>query len=467
MANSSKNLIKNSKLIGSIRTKKRVGSFSNLAAPTYKNPSYNSEKGVFNLLKNSVAPESGSSVISRKVLKNTRGYPYRKARLIDHGGDVTKPWHIIFYAWDIGSNKLVRKRVCKAELNTIRHINQRYEKATDLINELNDELASGGYLETHPKTKKEVSAFDFHGYKLLAAFTYVEKYKREVEKKSKSTSKEYNYTKHTFEQFFKAEGIDKNISLRQVSPTFLHRYCIYLRNKLNLSNKTYNDRIGNMHSCFEVLRKLDLKLWPEANPAARLEKLKVTSKTHAAYTVDQLKKFTEAIEPTDPQLLLFIRFIYYTLARPKEIRFIKVGHIRMEFNKILIVGETAKTDIEKYVGISSEFAAIIQRSGILNAPPEHYVFTNTGTPGATPVGSSYFYKRFKEHLKSLGFKKLNAAYSMYSFKHTGAVQLYLATKDPYIVQHQCRHTTLDQTMTYLKDLGLFVDFSALQGWKGF
>jgi integrase len=255
--------------------------------------------------------------------------------------------------------------------------------------------------------------------------------------------------------------------LRQITSDFLQRYCLYLRDIRKISNKTYNDRLGNMHSCFETLRKLDANLWPDRNPCHRLEKLPTTTKTHAAYTTAQLNQFIEAIAPKDPQLLLFIRFIYYTLARPKELRFLKVGHIRSDFEKILFEGEHAKTDQEKYIGISTQFATVIAESGILNYPAEYYVFGNSGIPGQKRVGSSYFYKRFKVYLKELGFKKLNAAYTMYSFKHTGAVQLYLATKDVYLVQQQLRHTTLDQTNTYLRDLGLFVNFDGLKNWKGF
>lgn len=82
---------------------------SNLAAPTPKNPSYSRKKGIFLTSENTVSDTKVR--YERKPLTNAKGYPYRKARLV--GDDITKEWHIVFYAWDIGLNKLVRKRVGK------------------------------------------------------------------------------------------------------------------------------------------------------------------------------------------------------------------------------------------------------------------------------------------------------------------------------------------------------------------
>lgn len=432
--------------------------------PDNQNPSNNNWKGIF--LKSELPMADSNGRYTRKVLKNKKGYPYRLARLFDYGGDLSKPWYIQFYAWDIGRKKLVRKRVLADELQSPFAKVRRLDAARH-ISQINQHLKTGGYLESYNKEDNHVSAFNFHGYKLIDAFVYVEEYKRTIQQKSQSTSKEYNYTKNTLVDFLAHEKLNPNILLRDVTPAFVNRYGMYLKTVAKVSNKTYNDRIGNLHTCFETLRKLDHKLWPHANPVARIEKLPTVTKTHAAYTPEQLQQFIHVIADKDPQLLLFIRFIYYTLARPKELRFLKVGHLRMDLNRVLLVGEHAKTDMEKYVGMSEQFKHIITDAGIMNYPPDYYVFTDTGRPGTKRVGSSYFYKHFKPYLKELGFKQLNDRYTLYSFKHTGAVQLYLATKDASLVQQQCRHTTLQQTTAYLRDLGLFVDFDALKKWKGF
>jgi len=62
---------------------------------------------------------------------------------------------------------------------------------------------------------------------------------------------------------------------------------------------------------------------------------------------EQIKKMHNLITPRDPQLMLFLYFICYTLARPKELLHLKVAHLRPDVARVLLVGEHAKTDVEK------------------------------------------------------------------------------------------------------------------------
>lgn len=444
---------------------------SNLATPTFKNLAGASEKPIFIALKKSVALKSGSSKgrHQRTPLTNDRGYPYHRARLVDHGCSPSKKWFIIFYVWDIGLNRLVRKRAGKKELNRIRDLNERRDEACQLIDAIDRDLKAGGYTHTSEEEKQEIKCFDFHGYRLLNALDFVISYKRDIEKKKKATIKQFSYTKRVVERFMSSEGIDKNFPLRKLNKSFAQRLTIYLKkedegnDKKAVSNKTHNGILTILRTAVETLRGLDESLFA-SNPI-KVEKLKVVSHTHAAYSPAQLKKFAQTID--DVQLLLFIRTIYFTLARPKELSYLKVGHINMEHRQLLIAGEESKTGVEKYVGINDEFAKLIEASGILDHPHDFYVFSALGMPGPKKIGVNYFTKRFKLHLDDLGFKKINPRYTLYSFKHSGAIQLYKETKDISIVQRQCRHSEPSQTWTYLQELGLFTDFNALNGWKGF
>ena len=50
---------------------------------------------------------------------------------------------------------------------------------------------------------------------------------------------------------------------------------------------------------------------------------------------------------------------------------------------------------------------------------------------------------------------MDGGQTLYSWKHTGAIKLYQATKDMKKVQRQCRHWSITETDNYLRDLGLF------------
>lgn len=57
-------------------------------------------------------------------------------------------------------------------------------------------------------------------------------------------------------------------------------------------------------------------------------------------------------------------------------------------------------------------------------------------------------------LRKLGIRK---ECTLYSWKHTGAIKLYEATRDPYLVMRHLRHHSLEMTMIYMKSLGINAD----------
>jgi integrase len=68
-------------------------------------------------------------------------------------------------------------------------------------------------------------------------------------------------------------------------------------------------------------------------------------------------------------------------------------------------------------------------------------------------------------MEALDLYKVNPNFTPYGIKHTGAIGLYLATKDPAVVQSQCRHQKLETTLKYLRDLGIFIDFTQINKWN--
>lgn len=157
---------------------------SNPVIPTNKNTVFDNENRVFSKLKVDVAFKIGKiKRTKRKPLINEAGYPYHPAELVSFDNSLSKKWYIIYYAFDIGKRMLVRKRLGK-ELNAIVNLNERRRAFEAEIRTLNDNLKTGGYLETDKKEKEQASAFNFHGYKLLSAFDYVHNYKRELRKEN-------------------------------------------------------------------------------------------------------------------------------------------------------------------------------------------------------------------------------------------------------------------------------------------
>ena len=69
----------------------------------------------------------------------------------------------------------------------------------------------------------------------------------------------------------------------------------------------------------------------------------------------------------------------------------------------------------------------------------HFVFGHEGTPGEKNLSAHTFWKIHREILKDSGLKKLNTHFTIYSYKHSGVINLYKSSKDIEQVQRQCRH----------------------------
>lgn len=437
---------------------------SNPVAPTLKNSDSIQIDGI--LLPLSAIDPVTSVRYKRKPEISRAGFPFRRARLHPHNMDMRKEWYIVFYAYDITTERLVRKRVLKEEFEA-RSFEERQKFAARMIEEINYFLERGAHIESETQPKAE--RFDFSSYSLLDAIEYAKDQKVEVEEIRQSTADEYVSTITTIREFLRHAGLPINYRLRHVDHSFLVRYFDYLKKVRGVSNKTYNNRRMMLRAAVQVLIGRDPRLFGGVNPVDKIKMLKTETRKHAAYTDGQIQAIAESCyRRNQPHLVLFMQFVFYTLARPDEVRQLRVGHIRMPERRILFLAESAKTSIEEYVGIPDQLAEIIERSGILSAPPEYYVFsTEPGHgPGPRCVAFSYFYKRIRPHILKLGYYKINKNYTLYSFKHSGAISLYKATRDIKLLQAQCRHKTLEQTNRYLRDLGLFHDFDQLSKWKG-
>lgn len=78
----------------------------------------------------------------------------------------------------------------------------------------------------------------------------------------------------------------------------------------------------------------------------------------------------------------------------------------------------------------------------------------------TPFNECYFntaWSRVKEVLLKKGV--ISKDHTLYSFRHTAAVNMYMKTRDPYKIQQAFGHSSLGVTLTYLRNLGMVTNSS--------
>ena len=387
-------------------------------------------------------------------------YPFKPAKLIHYNHNVKKRWYVDYQAWDISKDKLVRVRQFEP-LNREKNLHKRIELATELIRVINSQLRNGMCLGKETKVVLPVTSVDLKKVTVGIAIDHFVAQKKLANTKA-NYYKRYEYLKNEWVKYLATRGL-RDYAVTSVDENDLLGLLQWMQTEKAIGNKTYNNYLSDFSILFNwLLKKKAIK----ENPATGIAKLKTIAHKHTAFNDEQIKMiYSECEKRGEDSLLLFIQFIYYTLARPgNELRFIKVKQIDLAMNRIFIPGEISKNSRDEYIPIAPPLRAAIEQSGRMGADPEFYFFGRAGKPSAKPGNRLYFYRRLRKILEA---KKMDGShYSIYSFKHSGAINLYTATKDIKLLQRLCRHQSLEMTNIYLRDLGLDNDYNSLAGWSG-
>ena len=402
-----------------------------------------------------------SVVESLKLNKSNKVNDYNPARLVDCGGDISKRWYVVFYIWNEDTREKERKRLY--DVNDFNTAAERYLAGDALVKEINEKLKQGYVISDNQiSLPVVVSPLDLSISEII---------ERHIKNNSKSLSnptiKDYNTLLNTFNAWLELKKIT-GLKIYNFSLEIAREFFQYLQDEKEkrdgtkgVANKTFNNYLTYFQTIYNTLEN-DEYITPKQNILKKIRRKKTKSGSHIPYSDVQLQSIEKEIKETeDFQLLLFIKFLYFTFARPKkEVRLLKVFDIKQDV--IFIPPSNAKGD-GRFVSIPDELNELIDQAGIRKFNPNFYVFSEKGTPGPEPTVRDFFYKKNRAILEKL--KYTDREYTLYSYKHTGNVHLYLATKDIYLCKEQNGHTSVTQTEQYLRKLGLLRNDSGLKNFS--
>ncbi|MBB3842184.1 integrase [Runella defluvii] len=371
-------------------------------------------------------------------------HPFKKAYLqrpLDKSLD--KKWFVCFYIFDEIKKKLVRKRLVISG----KTLQEREQKADKFISGINELLESGAVI--NPKKAAESTVKPLEIKANISIISAIEHFLKRKEITLKPRSHEtYRSNANTFIEFLKEYNLEA-IQLKNFTNEYAHGFSDWLVMEKKLSNKSHNKMKGFCSALFNEFINREVIT---NNPFKRIQKLRVKQGKHRVFSPAQISEFRQLCEEAkDDAMWFFVCFIYYTFSRPhQEARMMRIEDIGA---KTIRVSElNAKSSRVRHIQIPPPLEAMIEERGIRNYPPHFYVFSY-GKPGNTLVGEAYWYERHKRYIKQMGLYK--EGYDLYGWKHTGVTALYRATKDLKLVQEQCGHTDIKQTVEYLRDLGVF------------
>lgn len=372
--------------------------------------------------------------------------PYKPARLIE---SETLRWYIVFYVWDAQKGILVRKRDYEVDKQKTKKAKKEF--AETRIREINKLLANGFHIhEAKHEEQKAISVNLRNDHTISQAFKIIV----QTIKNSRrlATFNSYSSIANLFIAYCKLQGWEKWL-IKSLKKEDVIGFLDYKQaNGLNnVTRNKYGSAIKAMLGMM-VERKMI-----EANPAAGIKKEPEEIGKNIAYDPDQVKALKEVMIEKNIRLWYFVQFMFYGFIRPAEIGRLKVNMIDIKNRQIVMPANITKNRKIRYVRLSHNFLEVIHALDLKKAKSNDYVFGKNLRPGSETLSKNFAGKLHAAIVKDLEY---GSDYTLYSWKHTGVVEHYRAGIDIKSLQQQLGHSSLEETDTYLKSLGLIADLRA-------
>ncbi|KOY86051.1 hypothetical protein AD998_07735 [bacterium 336/3] len=349
---------------------------------------------------------------------NQLNLPYELAKVYESKGEK----YIAFYVFDENLGHTVRRK--RAYENA--------QEAKKKIKNINEHLIAGFRIK-----KKEVQKAD----KALDVFREV----MEIRSKqlSKATSKKDNTGLKQFTEFLEKNDLQE-IKIKDVARHHIVKFLDF-KKQSGVENTTRNNDLNWIKSVFSYIVE---RGYMEINPAKGISKLRQQQSKSVVFSDEDYEKIKEILKNEYPLLYKFSMIIYQCFIRPKELRLMKVEHINLKRNTILVISDNSKNSKNRYPIIPSKLKPLLEEL-IKGKKPTDYVFEKSE---GKPYSSNFFTHWFKESvIRKYGFDE---NYYLYCWKHTGVTHYVLRNYNIRFIQTQCGHSSLEQTARYLKGLGV-------------
>lgn len=367
--------------------------------------------------------------------------------------DPSLKWYISFWVQNPNNSKQSIRLRRSEDINKYNGYQNRVMRSKFWLNYYSEKLTSGW----NPLIDEvqDTIVIDRHQFTLRYSINLYLKEKQLLV--GMKTNHKYKYFLKGFIDWMMEKKMD-NMLLEKVEL----RHVIEYRNHM-LENKKWGNRNGNtfISSCSTFFRYMidNYEQVIVKNPIRGVKKLSFAVKGNKAYSEAQIAALKKIMLQDNPYLYFFCQTIYNTCTRPQaETRLLKCGDFDFNRKVLCVRADISKTSVTQYVPLSDSFIALLKEHGIDTAPPDYYVFSSLKRPGERPLHQESLQNWFSNIKKELN---MGREYTLYSWKHTRNIHAWQDTKDVMFIKTLNRHTVLETTMIYLRDLGCFVDNNEL------
>jgi len=185
--------------------------------------------------------------------------------------------------------------------------------------------------------------------------------------------------------------------------------------------------------------------------ANALDRIKTKATLHTIYSQEQLNEVLSYLKRNHENLYLCCLVSYGCFLRPHiEVRNLKGSHFKFDYSEIHLSGDENKSGRVRTVCLPDYVReALYERVSKLGKDE------NLFSGNEEPFNEYYFKTAWSRHFKTmleLGIVEKNQ--TIYSFRHTAAVNVYKQTKDLHLLQQLLGHSNMIVTLKYLRGLGV-------------
>lgn len=368
---------------------------------------------------------------------------YKIPKLYSAGDNVSRRWFVYYSFINPESQKFVRFREY-GNINKQKDLKKRHKEAEVLLQAINDLLRRG--YNPFDDNSQVVSEIEHQNVKsLIESLEEVLHVKKTICRQR--TWQTYRNILDHFVKWLKKSKYDK-MPARLFTRKLAQEFADSLSSVDGVGNRTRNNKVTVLKAIFSSLLEREII---QVNPWIGIKKLKVNIGRNIAFSTAQQEMLKKAMSANDPELHLFVQFIYYCFIRPKELLMLQIRDFDFENQTIRIPASASKNRQTQIVLFPAPLIRTLAEMDISKYPADWYLFGKQLKPSPESILRNRVSVRHAKFIKEFN---LGSDYSLYSWKHTGVVRAFQAGIHIKDLQAQLRHHSLDMVNIYLKSLGL-------------
>ena len=204
------------------------------------------------------------------------------------------------------------------------------------------------------------------------------------------------------------------------------------------SNTSYNTARRYYRGIFNLFQQLG---YMDFNPVSDIKAKRAEATINAAFTPKELTALFEYLKVTDIILYRVAILMYTTFLRPhQEIRLLKAKFFNYEAKQLILPPRYTKNGKQTTIPLQS-----------IILDEFDFVQTMEGEESIFGKVNPYYFST-KWGIKVRDRYPLKENQTLYSIRHTAAVETYRRTKDVALIQRLMHHSSMEVTIGYLRSL---------------